>query len=163
MVQLYQVTVPAQKVQLELLLKREHGQKMVETVHPVASEYEFVIFEKIVSVLIYIDLKRRVKGMDGQFVMVGECDDVISELRKGVIYLRRIVFTFIEDAVDTGVGVEIRPFPAMGRIEVTIRIKDVRSLERDRIIKCIYRAYACSEDSKKGRQHHAGKNLRTCP
>ena len=70
MVQLYEITVLAQKVQLKLLLESEYRQEVVETVYPAASENELMIFEQIVSVLVYIYLELRVGRMLCKSVMV---------------------------------------------------------------------------------------------
>ena len=44
---------------------------MVETVYVLAAEYQFVIFEKIVTLLIYINLQGAVEGVCRQLVVIG--------------------------------------------------------------------------------------------
>ena len=49
---------PAEQVQLELFLGGEKRYQVIETVHLVASEYQFMVFEQVDAVLVDIDLQR---------------------------------------------------------------------------------------------------------
>ena len=130
MVKLDEVAVFAEHVHLELSLECEDRKKVVKTVYLVASEHEFVILEQIVSVLIDIYLEGRVVRMLGKFVVVGECNDVISEPAKSLIYFGRPVFTFVEYALYACVGMEICSLPSICRVKVAVWIEYVRSGER---------------------------------
>jgi selenocysteine lyase/cysteine desulfurase len=57
-------------VDLELLLECKQRNQVVKSFHSFASEYKFVVFEKVDSMLIYIDLQGCVEWMGGQFVMI---------------------------------------------------------------------------------------------
>ena len=56
--------------QLKLSLEREYWNQMVEMVHPVAAEDQFVVFEQVVAMLIYVHLQRAVERMLGEGIVV---------------------------------------------------------------------------------------------
>ena len=86
MVQLDEVAVFAKNVKLELSLECEDRQKVVKPFHLVTSEYQLMLFEQVVSMLIDIHLQGRVERMLGKGVMIGESDDVVSEPFKSFMY-----------------------------------------------------------------------------
>lgn len=85
---------------------------MVAVLDSVAAEDEFVIFEQIVSVFIYIDLETAVERVNGKFIMVGECHNVVTEFLQLLIYLFRPIVAFVHYTLYLGVGMEIGSFPA---------------------------------------------------
>ena len=116
---------------------------MVETPYLVATEYQFVVLEQIVSVLIYVYLKGGVERMLCQPVMVGECYYIISEPFQCLVNIFRPKFAFVQRSRHSGVCMEIGSFPALGCVEGMIWIVDVRSAEWNRRSKTINRTEAC--------------------
>ena len=57
-IHLNEIGPPAEQVQLELFLGGEKRYQVIETVHLVASEYQFMVFEQVDAVLVDIDLQR---------------------------------------------------------------------------------------------------------
>ena len=70
MVHLDKVAVLSEKVKLELLLESEKRYKVVKAVHLIAAEDKLMVFEKILSVLIYIHLERRIERMIGEGIVI---------------------------------------------------------------------------------------------
>jgi hypothetical protein len=89
-------------------------------------------FERAVTLLVHIDLEGGVGGMDGEFVVIGEGDDVIAELLVLRQCLIRPLLTFVhrERPFDTGMGMEIGPLPAVSGIQTAVGVEDVRTAER---------------------------------
>lgn len=154
-VELDEVRLPAEQIQLELLLGGEERDQVIEAVHLVASEYQLVVFEEVDAVFVDIDLQRGVVGMAGQLVVVREGDDVVPQLPVGCIGLGRPVRALVQKPLYARMGVEVGPFPAVGRVASTpslVRIEDVGPAERFRFGEVVYGAYAGREDRQKGDQ-----------
>lgn len=83
---------------------------MVEAVDFLASEHQFVILEQIDAVLIDIDLQQGVVRMYGQFIVIRECYDVVSEFPVSFIGLGGPILAFVQDALHTRMRVEVGPF-----------------------------------------------------
>ena len=119
----------------------------------VAAEHKLVEPEQIVSVLIYIDLQFFVERVLCQFVVVGECDNVVSQFLVSAIYLVGPVFAFVENAFDARVGMEISLLPAVGGVYVPVGVKYIRPGEWFRLSEviyitatCTYNDYQCNEE-----------------
>ena len=69
-VHLDNVAVLSKKIKLELLLESEKRDKMVKAVYLFAAEDKLMVFEKILSVLIYIHLERRIERMIGEGIVI---------------------------------------------------------------------------------------------
>ena len=110
-VQLDKVALPAEQIHRKLPLEQKSRDKMVESENILRSEHQFMVFEKVDTVLIYIHLQCGVERMAGEFVVVGKGDYVVAERSQGVIHCLRAVTALIEDAVNLGVSMEIGPFP----------------------------------------------------
>ena len=113
MVQLEKIAPFVQNIYLKLLLEGKERYQIVETANLFTSENQFVIFEKIISMFIQIDLKVRIGRMVRQFVVIGEGHDVIAESPEGVQHLCRSMVTFIKRSLHHCMGMEICPFPAI--------------------------------------------------
>ena len=129
--------------------------------HPVAPEHQLVELEGAVALLVHIDLEGGIERMGGDFVVVGEGDDVVSEafvLGEGFV---RPFLTLIrrEGALDTGMGMEIRPFPTVSRIQVPVRIEDIRAAERLRFTEVINGADGGDEDRQEEQNQDGIDNL----
>ena len=151
MVDLDEVRAFPEAVQFKLHLGGEQRKERVVMDHPVAAEYQFVELERAVALLVHIDLQGGVERMPGDLVVIGEGDDVVPEA--GVLRIRfvRPEFALVrrEGALHAGMGVEIRPLPAIRRIQVPVRIEDVRSAEGLRLPEVINGADGGDEDSQK--------------
>ena len=127
MVHLNEIGILGEIVKLKLLLRSDEWHKMVERINLACAEYKLMVFEQSISMLIDVNLQGRVVGMGSQFIMVGECHDVISELAVGCIGFSGPVFTLIgrDGALHACVGMEICSFPAVGGVYFGIRIEYV--------------------------------------
>ena len=117
---------------------------MVETVHFIASEHQFMEFEQIVTVFIYIHLQIVVKRVWGKLVVVRKGYDVVVQFQVVYVGFGSGVVAFVENAVYTGMHMEVGSFPTMCAVEVAVWIEYVGSAERLWFRKIVYRAYACS-------------------
>ena len=70
MIHLEEITPFVQNVNLKLLLEGKERYQIVETADLFTSENQLVIFEKIISMFIQIDLKVRIGRMIRQFVVI---------------------------------------------------------------------------------------------
>ena len=57
MVYLYDIGILGKQVYLELLLRCEEWQHVIEMIYLLATEYKLVILEQIVAMLVHIDLQ----------------------------------------------------------------------------------------------------------
>ena len=74
------------------------------------------VLEQIDAVLIDIDLQQGVVWMYGQFIVIRECYDVVSEFPVGFIGLGGPILAFVQDALHTRMRVEVGPFPTKCRV-----------------------------------------------
>ena len=116
MVHLDEIGLFPEQIQLELFLGSEKRNQMVEAVDFLASEHQFVILEQIDAVLIDIDLQQGVVRMYGQFIVIRECYDVVSEFPVSFIGLGGPILAFVQDALHTRMRVEVGPFPTKCRV-----------------------------------------------
>ena len=129
--------------------------------HPVAPEHQLVELEGAVALLVHIDLEGGIERMGGDFVVVGEGDDVVPETCILRIRLIRPLLALIrrERALDTGMGVEVRPFPAVRRIQVPVGIEDVRAAERPRLTEVVDGADGGDKDRQEEQNQYGIDNL----
>lgn len=126
MIHLQQVSIPVKIVQLPLLLASKHRQQMVEISDPGRAEDVLVIFAKTISMLIHRHtglLSHRLS----QGIVVGKGHYIISQ--SGIILHHFLgpVRTFVQRALDAGMGVEIGLFPGQFRIKRGIGVEYVRT------------------------------------
>ena len=161
MVDLDEVRVLPEAVQLELHLGGQQWKERVEMDHPVAPEHQLMELEGAVALLVHIDLEGGVEGMAGDLVVVGEGDDVVPEpFILGIRLVRpQLALVRREGTLDPGVGVEVRPFPAVRRVQVPVRVEDVRPAERARFAEVVDGADGGDEDPEEKQNQDGIDNL----
>ena len=143
MVHLDEIAVLAQQIKLELLLKGKQRNKIVEKTNILTTEDQLVIFEKVVSVFIDIDLKACVKRMPGENIVVGKSHNVVPETSQRIVNLCRSVMALVQRPGDNGMSVKIGTFPAICCVEIAVGVIDIRTGKRSRRSETVNRAYRC--------------------
>lgn len=163
-VHLDEIGLFSEHIQLELFLGSEKRNQMVEAVDFIASEHQFVILEQIDAVLINIDLQQGVVRMYGQFIVIRECYDVISEFPVGFIGLGGPILAFVQDALHTRMRVEVGPFPTKCRVfpSPLVGIENVRAAEWFGFAEIVYGAYTCHKDCQKSDQYECNDGFAQC-
>lgn len=160
MVHLDEVGLLAQQVQLELFLRGEERDEVIEEVHVAAPEHQFVVFEQVIAVLVDIDLQQRVVRMHSQLVVVREGHDVVTEFTVGRIGFVGPMLALVQDTLYTGVGMEVCPLPAKSRITaVPIGVEDVWPAERLWFTEIVDGTHTGDEDRQKGNQDQCSQGL----
>ena len=95
-----------------MFLGSEKRDQMIEAIDFVASEYQLMVFEQVDTVLIDIDLQQGVVWMYGQFIVIREGYDVISEFPVGFIGFGGPILAFVQDTLHTRMRMKIGSFPA---------------------------------------------------
>lgn len=164
MVHLDEIGLFPEHIQLELFLGSEKRNQMVEAVDFIASEHQFVPLEQIDAVLIDIDLQQGVVRMYGQFIVIRECYDVISEFPVGFIGLGGPILAFVQDALHTRMRVEVGPFPTKCRVfpSPLVGIENVRAAEWFGFAEIVYGAYTCHKDCQKSDQYECNDGFAQC-
>ena len=160
-VDLHDVGPVRKAVQLELLLGGQERDQGIEVLHPAAPEHQLVELVGAVALLVHIDLEGGVEGMDGDLVVVGEGDNVVVQLLVGVIHFLRPGLALVgrEGTLHPRMGMEARPFPAVRRVQVPVRIEDVRTAERMRLAEVVDGADGGGEHRQKEQNHDRIDNL----
>ena len=128
-VHLDKVRAASQVVQLELFLRGEQGNQVIEVDDLFAAEDQLVVFKQVVAVLIDVHLEGGVVRMHRELVVVGEGDDIVVELLQIVIDFAGPEFALVQRAFHTRVTMKEGAFPAIRRIQFPVGIEDVRPLE----------------------------------
>ena len=102
-----------------------------------------------------IDLQQGVVRMYGQFIVIRECYDVVSEFPVGFIGLGGPILAFVQDALHTRMRVEVGPFPTKCRVfpSPLVGIENVRAAEWFGFAEIVYGAYTCHKDCQKSDQY----------
>ena len=77
--------------------------------------------------------------MGGECLVVGESQDVVSVTHVVGVHLVRVVRTFVDAFVHTGMGMQTCPFPAGGGSKICGGAVDFVSAERYRALEPVYR------------------------
>lgn len=94
--------------------------------------------------------------MSGQFVVVRECYDVVSEFPVGFVGFGRPIFAFVQKTFHARMRVEVGPFPMECLLTGPppfIWIENVGAAEWFRGAEIVYGAYACRKNRQQGNQY----------
>ena len=132
---------------------------MVELVDTFYSESIDVEFKKVVSVLVYCDIKFRVYGVRCERLMVGEAENVVAVAHVvGIDYIR-IIWTFVDSFVYFGMSMQACTFPSCGGVEVSVWIVNLFTTEWRRPFEPVNRGNAHHGYSYDGGQENDGEDL----
>ena len=96
MIHLYEIAVLSEQIKLKLLLEDEERKNVVKAVDLFASEDKFMVFEKIIAMLVHVDLILRIRSEFRNLVVIGKCNYVISKLLESIISLLWPILALVE-------------------------------------------------------------------
>jgi hypothetical protein len=106
-----------------------------------------------------VHLKALVYGVLREFVVVGEANDIVTIRAVDVIYAIGTKVALVEHALYTCVGMKVSALPAVGGIEATIWVVDVRTTEWAWWVEIIDRTKTCGYEDTYGDKYYHHKRL----